>query len=224
MECGYFVEFEVKKMQDNRVSPELTFSKESWRKDDMRKLSTLLISFFLLNGLWAVRPGELVNEWQLADLDGKTHRLSDYKDHVIVMEWFNYDCPFVLKHYDTGSIQKLQKQSRDKGIIWLSVRSGKTDSEELKNSAQNFKVNANAVLKDPNGMFAKHLGARTTPHVFIIDKSGKVAYSGALDDQPTPDPASLKNARNYVAEALNAILAGQQVKVPATRPYGCGVK
>jgi peroxiredoxin len=190
----------------------------------MRKLCTLLISLFLLNGLLAVRPGELVNEWQLADLNGKTHRLSDYKDQVIVMEWFNYDCPFVLKHYDTGSIQKLQKQSRDKGVIWLSVSSGKTESKELKNSAKDFKVHSNAVLKDPKGTVAKHLGARTTPHVFIIDRNGKVAYSGALDDQPTPDPASLKNARNYVSEALDAILAGKPVKVPSTRPYGCGVK
>lgn len=190
----------------------------------MRKLGILHISLFLFHGLYAVRPGDTVKDWQLSDINNQLHKLSDHKGKVIVMEWFNYDCPFVQKHYQTGSIQKLQKNWVQKGVVWFSIRSGAFESRKLKKAVEAFNPGSSAVLEDPKGSVAKKVGARTTPHVFIIDPSGKLAYNGALDDQPTPDPESLKHARNFVSEALESIMAGKPVKVSATRPYGCGVK
>ena len=124
-------------------------------------------------------------------------------------------------------MQKLQADWTGKGVLWYSVRSGDLNAHEKEGFRAMAKQNgskATAVLLDPDGKVATAYNARATPHVFIINAKGILAYSGALDDQPTPDPASLEGARNYVAEALGAVLAGKPVEVAATRPYGCGVQ
>jgi peroxiredoxin len=185
----------------------------------------ILLSFLLMGSLaWAVRPGDRVPDWEMKDLDGTSHRLEDFRGKIVVLEWTNYDCPFVQKHYASGNLQKLQKQWSEKGVVWFSVRTGNTDSRELANMAKTLKVQSKAVLLDATGKTAEAYRARTTPHIFIINPKGKLAYCGAVDDQPTPDPATLKGARNYVSEALEAMLAGKPINVSATRPYGCGVK
>ena len=109
-------------------------------------------------------------------------------------------------------------------MVWLGVRTGEVDVEALDTLQKKLGVRSSALLLDPRGAAAKAYGARATPHVFIIGASGHIVYSGAVDDQPTPDPATLAGARNYVSEALDAVLAGRGVQVRATRPYGCGVK
>ena len=108
--------------------------------------------------------------------------------------------------------------------MWLGVRTGKVDVEALAALQKKLAVRSSALLLDPSGQAARAFGARATPHVFVVGARGRLVYSGAVDDKPTPDPATVAGARNYVAEALDAILAGQKVPVPVTRPYGCGVK
>jgi hypothetical protein len=192
------------------------------------KTSLLLLLLPLCSiSLEAARPGEQAQSWEMVGLDGRTYRLPEEAGKVVVLEWINYGCPFVRKHYDGGNMQKLQADWTGKGVLWYSVRSGDLNAHEKEGVRAKAKQNgskATAVLLDPDGKVATAYNARATPHVFIINAKGILAYSGALDDQPTPDPASLEGARNYVAEALGAVLAGKPVEVAAKRPYGCGVQ
>lgn len=184
----------------------------------------LLLMVGLVQTVWPARVGDRAPVFKMKDLKGRTHSLSDYKGRTVVLEWFNLDCPFVQKHYGTGSMQKQQAQYVDRDVVWLGVRTGEVDVEALDTLQKKLGVRSSALLLDPRGAAAKAYGARATPHVFIIGASGHIVYSGAVDDQPTPDPATLAGARNYVSEALDAVLAGRGVQVRATRPYGCGVK
>lgn len=192
------------------------------------KTSLLMLLLPLCSiSLEAARPGEQAPSWEMVGLDGRTYRLPEEAGKIVVLEWINYGCPFVRKHYDGGNMQKLQADWTRKGVLWYSVRSGDLNAHEKEGVRAMAKQNgskATAVLLDPDGKVATAYNARATPHVFIINAKGILAYSGALDDQPTPDPASLEGARNYVAEALGAVLAGKPVEVAATRPYGCGVQ
>jgi peroxiredoxin len=172
----------------------------------------------------AVRVGDEVPEFALKDLSGNLHKLSDYPGRVVVLEWVHHGCPFVKKHYESGNMQALQAKYTAKDVIWLGIRTGQADMKSLLEENKNLKVRASAILLDPVGKLAVAYGARATPHMFVISPDGKLAYSGAVDDQPTPDPGTINGARNYVAEALDAILEGKQVVVKSTRPYGCGVK
>ncbi|MBT7852934.1 MAG: redoxin domain-containing protein [Opitutae bacterium] len=172
----------------------------------------------------AVRVGDEAPEFALKDLSGNLHKLSDYPGRIVVLEWVHHACPFVKKHYTSGNMQALQANYTGKGVIWLGVQTGEADTKSLLKQNKNFKVRASAILLDPSGKAAAAYGARATPHIFVINPERKLAYSGAVDDQPTPDPRTINGARNYVAEALDAILAGKQVVVKSTRPYGCGIK
>jgi len=216
--------FRTDKFSHGYVEGWIDFSWKILGKCTMQKFFMLLSFFLVGSSTWAVRPGEIVPGWELPDLTGTAYRLGDFRGKVVVLEWTNYDCPFVRKHYGSGNLQKLQKQWSERGVVWFSIRSGKADFEELAKMAKTLKIHSKAVLLDSKATTAEAYRARTTPHIFIIDPTGKLAYSGAVDDQPTPDPASIEGARNYVSEALEAILAGKPVKVAATRPYGCGVK
>lgn len=190
----------------------------------MKGLSLFFLMLACAPVAMAVRVGEKAPDFALNDLSGKAHKLSDYAGKLVVLEWVDHGCPFVEKHYDSGNMQGLQGKYTDKSVIWLGIRTGDADAKALIARNRSLKVAATAVLLDPDGKTAKAYGARTTPHMYIIGRDGKLAYSGALDDRPTPDPATVKGARNYVAEALEAMLAGKLVQVRATRPYGCAVK
>ncbi len=172
----------------------------------------------------AARVGDEAPEFILKDLKGNLHQLSGYPGRIVVLEWVHHGCPFVKKHYESGNMQALQAKYTAKDVIWLGIRTGQADMKSLLEENKNLKVRASAILLDPAGKAAGAYGARATPHMFVISPDGKLAYSGAVDDQPTPDPKAIKAARNYVAEALDALLAGKQVAVKATRPYGCGIK
>jgi peroxiredoxin len=185
--------------------------------------------FFFLILSWvqvanAVRVGDEAPEFTLKDVRGNLHQLSGYPGRIVVLEWVHHGCPFVKKHYESGNMQALQAKYTEKDVIWLGIRTGQADTKSLLEQNKNLKIRASATLLDPSGKAAGAYGARATPHIFVISSNGKLAYSGAVDDQPTPDPKTIKGARNYVAEALDALLAGKQVVVKATRPYGCGVK
>jgi AhpC/TSA family protein len=169
-------------------------------------------------------PGFAVN-----DLSGKPVNLADYKGKTVVLEWHNFGCPFVQKHYRSGNMQALQKKySGD--VVWLAVNSthkGASDyTEPAKLTAQlkDFGALPARYLMDEPGTMGMAYGAKTTPHMYIIDPSGKVVYNGAIDDKRSTDVADVKIAKNYVVAALEEIKAGKPVSTAATSPYGCTVK
>ena len=162
--------------------------------------------------------------------DGRTINLSDYKGKTVVLEWTNHDCPFVKKHYDGGNIPKLQKEAAAKGVVWLQVISSAPGEQGQVDGPTAIKINgyrdskpAGTVL-DADGTIGKLYGAKTTPHLFIVDPEGKLVYKGGIDSIPSSNPADIAKADNYVSSALTALAAGKKVANPSTQPYGCSVK
>lgn len=157
-------------------------------------------------------------------------KLSSYKGKVIVLEWLNHGCPFVRKHYDSGNMQALQTKYTSKNVIWLSVissapgKQGFVTADEARKDVVKNKSAATNILLDPTGQVGQLYGAKTTPHMYIVDKNGVLAYQGAIDDKPDTEQASVKLAKNYVAEALDLILTDKKVTHATTKSYGCGVK
>lgn len=176
------------------------------------------------------KVGKAAPQFALKDLDGKVWKLSKLKGKVVVLEWFNHGCPFVKKHYDSGNMQKLQKQFTDKGVVWLSVCSsaeGRQGFQSAEKHKEMFKEKGgapSAVLVDADGKVGKLYDAKTTPHMFIINKEGILAYAGAIDDTPGVDKNEVKDAKNFVAKALDELLAGKAVSVSSSKAYGCSVK
>ncbi|MBI3300428.1 MAG: redoxin domain-containing protein [Elusimicrobia bacterium] len=164
------------------------------------------------------------------DSAGKDVALADYKGKTVVLEWLNKGCPFVKKHYGAGNMQKLQKAYTEKGVVWLSVvssadgKQGHVTGAEADADTKASGASPSAVLLDPAGKLGKLYGAKTTPHMYVVDKDGVLRYNGAIDSDSSSDPASIASAENYVAGALDAVLAGKKVKKRTTKPYGCSVK
>jgi len=185
---------------------------------------------FLATSAWAVAPGSAAPEFKGTDSNGAQHSLSQYRGKWVVLEWANQGCPYEQKHYQSGNMEALQKEWTGKGIVWLSVISSAPGQQGYVTPAQEndylkrMKASPTAAILDPTGVIGHLYSAKTTPHMFVIDPSGKVVYQGAIDDQPTPDPSSLKGARNYLSEALTAAMAGKPVVKQTTAPYGCSVK
>ena len=156
--------------------------------------------------------------------------LSAYRGRTVVLEWNNPGCPFVKKHYGSGNMQRTQAAATAQGVVWLTINSGApglqghmTGAEAQKFVAAE-KAKPTAYLLDPKGLVGKGYGAKTTPHLYIIDGQGRLAYKGGIDDRPTADAADIAGARNHVLAALAEMRAGKPVSVPETRPYGCSVK
>ena len=174
--------------------------------------------------------GEPAPAFTLKDTSGKTHSLSDYKGKFVVLEWFNEGCPFVKKHYTSGNMQKLQKEYTGKDVVWLSINSsaegeqGHVTPETAPKTISDWKMDATKILLDHDGKVGKTYGAKTTPHMFVIDKEGKLVYQGAIDSKPTPNTADVNDAENYVKVALDNSMAGKPVENSSTKPYGCSVK
>jgi hypothetical protein len=166
----------------------------------------------------------------LPDTNGKTVTLDAYKGKWVVLEWVNFQCPFVGKHYGSGNMQKLQKTYTGKGVVWLSINSSAPGKEgNLDGPKANALVEAKGAapsefLLDPAGTVGRAYGAKATPHMFVIDPQGTVVYAGAIDDTPSTDKADIATAHNYVSAALDAAMAGRPVLKTATEPYGCSVK
>jgi peroxiredoxin len=177
-----------------------------------------------------VTAGQAAPDFTLADIQGSKHSLSDYKGKYVVLEWFNSECPFVQKHYESRNMQGLQKKYRDKGVVWLTVNSTNPQSSNYRNPAQSqqivtdWKIHSTALMLDSEGKVGRAYGARTTPHMWVIDPSGMVIYAGGIDDKATFRIADVEGANNYVAAALDESMAGKPVTIPAARPYGCSVK
>ena len=166
----------------------------------------------------------------VTDTSGKTVSLADFKGKTVVLEWVNPGCPYVRKHYDSANMQATQKGAADKGVVWLAVNSTAPGHDDYKKPAemaawmQAQKAAATHTLMDGDGKVGKAYGARTTPHMYVIDAKGALAYAGGIDDKPSATPADVKTAKNHVNAALGDMLAGKPVAQAATRPYGCSVK
>ena len=169
-------------------------------------------------------------DFALTDATGKTVKLSDYRGKYVVLEWTNPECPFVRKHYDSGNMQGLQKEWGARDVVWLAVNSTNQSSYEYKSPQQMGEwmrakdAAPKASLIDGTSATGRAYGAKTTPHMFVVNPDGDVIYRGAIDDRRSTNPADAKSANNYVRAALSEALAGKPVTVASTTPYGCSVK
>lgn len=195
------------------------------------KILIALLCFYSVSAM-ALTTGEAAPDFTLKGLNPKSQdvTLSAFKGKYVVLEWLNHGCPFVRKHYDSGNMQALQKKYTGQNVIWLSIvssaegKQGYVTTEGATKEKTDNKSSATDVLLDPTGKVGKHYGAKTTPHMFIIDKEGKLAYQGAIDDKADTDKSSIASAKNYVATALDELINGKKVTAHTTRSYGCGVK
>lgn len=174
--------------------------------------------------------GKPAPDFSATDSNGKTVKLSDFRGKTVVLEWTNDGCPYVGKHYSSGNMQTLQKDAAAKGVIWLTIISSAPGSQgyvtgEEANALTSARGAAPAaVLLDPEGDVGHLYDARTTPHMFIVNKDGTLVYMGGIDDKATTDVADIKTAKNYVRAALDELAAGDPVENAVTRPYGCSIK
>lgn len=176
-----------------------------------------------------VEVGSLAPAFTATDLDGKVVHLSDFTGKIVVLEWINEGCPFSKGHYLSGNMQALQQEYTGKGVVWLTINSTRTDHPEYfapsvaKKQLVKWGTHATRNLIDTDGTVGHLYGAKTTPHMFVIDKQGVLRYSGAIDDHRATDGGQTAHV-NYVREALNALLAGKPVTTTTTTSYGCSVK
>ncbi len=174
--------------------------------------------------------GQAARAFTLTDITGKSHGLADFKGKTVVLEWINPECPFVEKHYESGNLPSLQKAAAADGVVWLLINSGKKGAQGDFAPGQVAKWSKAvggaqaAYLRDQDGKVGKLYGAKTTPHMFVINKDGVLVYDGAIDSIRSTHKDDIKRATNYVTGALAALKAGKAIEPSATKPYGCSVK
>jgi peroxiredoxin len=170
----------------------------------------------------SVAIGQPAPQFALQDQEGKTHNLADYNGKIVVLEWFNNECPYVVRHYQANTMGNLAKKYADKDVVWLAVNTtaGKSNDDN-KSIAGEWNIGY-PILNDSTGQVGKQYGAKTTPHMFIIDKGGNVVYAGGIDNDPRGNKS--EDRVNYVDKALTELTSGQSISEPQTRPYGCSVK
>ena len=178
----------------------------------------------------SVAVGAKAPAFSLPGSDGTTHRLADYAGKIVVLEWFNRECPYVQKHYESRNMQRLQQDYAGRGVVWLTVNSSAAGKQGHATTAGAAATIAElgaaptAVLLDETGTVGRAYGAKTTPHMYVIGSDGTLLYQGAIDDDPSFKQDGIATARNYVRQALDETLAGRTVSEPTTTPYGCSVK
>jgi peroxiredoxin len=173
----------------------------------------------------AARRGRRAPDVELKSFDGRTYRLSDLQDRIVVLEWFNMECPFVKYHYDTKTTMvELANKYKDKEVVWLAVNSTSHTTPEVNLALAKQHKMPYPIIDDRSGEIGRAFGARTTPHMFIIDRDGVIVYQGAIDNAPMGKVEADVASVNYVDQALSELLAGQPVSTPLTPAYGCTVK
>jgi len=193
-------------------------------------LRTLALATVLAAPTLAATVGQPAPAFTATDSNGKVHRLADFKGKTVVLEWTNAGCPFVQKHYGAGNMQATQAAATKAGAVWLTVNSGAPGRQGFVDGAAanaeiaKGKAKQTAYLLDPTGTIGRAYDAKTTPHIFVIDAKGTLAYAGAIDDKPTADPADIKGAKNFVLAALSDVRSGKPVATATSKPYGCSVK
>jgi len=191
----------------------------------------LILSLLSSTASAAAVPGEKAPDFSVIDAQGNTISLADYTGQWLVIEWFNKDCPYVKKHYGSGNMQSLQKKYTGQDVNWLTVissaegKQGYLTPDKALKVAKSHNLNASRpFLLDTSGDMGRAYGARTTPHMFVINPQGTVVYAGAIDDNDSANPAVIASSHNYVSAALDASLKGAAVPRPSSRAYGCSVK
>ncbi len=175
-------------------------------------------------------PGKPAPAFDVKDANGKARSLADSKGKWTVLEWTNKDCPYVKKHYESNNMQSLQKTYTGKNVVWYSVISsakgnqGHLSAADALKNANDKKSSASAILLDDSGAMGKAYGAKTTPHMYIIDPTGNIVYAGGIDNNDSADQKVISTSKNYVAAALDAGMAGKKIETSSARPYGCSVK
>jgi len=200
----------------------------------MKKLVAALLAMSMASLVSLVQaaaaPGQAAPEFSLVDINGKMQKLSDYRGKYVVLEWFNSECPFVQKHYESGNMQSLQARYTQKGVVWLGVNSTSPRHSNFRDPVRSqailkdWKSAPTAFVLDPDGKVGKQYGARTTPHMYVIDPKGMLVYVGGIDDKPSTSQRDIPTAKNLVAAALDESLGGKPVGTPSAMPYGCSVK
>jgi len=174
--------------------------------------------------------GQAAPAFELVDVSGKPVSLAQFKGKHVVLEWTNPGCPFVQKHYGSQNMQSLQKDYTAKDVVWLSISSTAKDHGDylaaaaLRDQYKSWGAAPSALLMDDSGKVGQAYGARTTPHMYVIDPNGVLVYAGGIDDKRSANPADVKTAKNFVRAALSESLAGKPVSVATATPYGCSVK
>lgn len=178
----------------------------------------------------AAKVGDKAPDFTLMDAEGKTHSLSDYAGKVVVLEWTNHGCPYVKKFYRSGKMQEFQSLAADKDVVWLKIcssaegKQGYMTSSQWMEAKEEKGIKATAVLIDKMGEVGRDYEARVTPHMFVIDEKGMIAYDGAIDSISSTNESDIEKATNYVLAAMDDLLAGRPVAKASSRPYGCGIK
>jgi hypothetical protein len=202
----------------------------------MKTLRTTLVALVAAIGLAAFAPrsspeiGQPAPSFTLPDTHGETHDLEQYRGQWVVLEWLNYGCPYVTKHYRTDNIPSQQRKWTAEDVVWLSIVSsapgeqGYYEPDGMNQVSAERGNAATAVLLDPEGTVGHLYEARTTPHMFVLDPEGRVVYMGGIDDVPTSRDEDLERATQLVDQALMEATAGEPVSQPVSRPYGCNVK
>lgn len=193
-------------------------------------ITAALVGAIAISSSFAAEVGKAAPAFTAKTAKGTEVSLADYKDKVVVLEWLNFDCPFVKKHYSSKNMQTLQATYTEKGVIWLTVNSsaegkqGYLAADKLleKTTAEGSK--ATEILVDTDGKVGKAYDAKVTPHMMIIGKDGNLAYSGAIDSNPSTKAEDVATADKLFANALDAVIEGKAVTNPSNKPYGCGVK
>jgi len=192
-------------------------------------LTTLLFALATTAGA-ALQVGQPAPGFTATDTSGQRHALSDFRGKTVVLEWTNHDCPYVRKHYNAGNMQQQQKDATAQGAVWLSIISSAPGKQGHVTPAQADSLTAerdaapSAVILDESGDIGRLYGAKTTPHMYIIDAQGTLAYMGGIDSIPSANPADIEKATQYVPAALAQVMQGEPVSKSVTRPYGCSVK
>lgn len=174
--------------------------------------------------------GQKAPDFTLPDAQGKNQSLSDFAGKYIVLEWVNFGCPFVRKHYESNNMQKLQDAYTKRGVVWLSIcsstegKQGHMSNSEINKALKEKNAHPTSYLIDANGKVGKMYGAKATPHMYVIDAKGTLVYKGAIDDKASVDQEDIAGATNYVKSALDQAMSGKKVSTASTKAYGCSVK
>lgn len=193
-------------------------------------IAAALLSAATGAALAAAAVGQPAPAFTATDVGGKPVSLADFKGRHVVLEWVNPGCPYVQKHYGAGNMQATQKGAVEQGAVWLTISTTARDHGDYKPPGEMAawmkaqKAAATATLMDADGAVGRAYGARTTPHLYLVNPAGTLVYAGAIDSKPSANPADIPGATNHVKQALAESLAGKPVSVPSTRAYGCTVK
>ena len=198
----------------------------------MKTLTSILgaIAIAATGAFASVETGKPAPDFTLTDIEGNEHSLSNYLGKIVVLEWVNHGCPFVVRHYASGNMQQLQTNAEEQGVVWLTIcssapgKQGHMSAEDAAAKIEELEAKATAYLLDEDGTVGKAYDAKTTPHMYVINEEGVLVYQGAIDDNPKATEEETKNAKNFVAITIEELLAGTPVSTKDTKPYGCSVK